>query len=203
MCWCSWLRIDAAWLQWISSKNYSINSAAVALDGISAGKSLSALPNLYYKWLPALLHQLLKPWGWTWSKARAPYPILFSRSYQYKIGWFIQGEKHLHKNINRCMWGLPDINFLPEVPKHWSFTLVHYSKSQVRLPGHLETFNVLKTVSPLQTVRIHQHQEYWKIKHLFISRTTILTESWKDKIEEKTNNRHGIYQNKCYWYMGN
>lgn len=39
MCWCSWLRTDASWLQWISSKNYSINSAAVAVDGISAGKT--------------------------------------------------------------------------------------------------------------------------------------------------------------------
>lgn len=92
MCWCSWLRIDAAWLQWICSKNYSINSAAVALDGISAGKSLSALTYLYYKWLPSLLHQLLKTWGWSWLKARAPYRILFSRSYPCKMGWFIQGE---------------------------------------------------------------------------------------------------------------
>lgn len=117
MCWCSWLRIDAAWLQWISSKNYSINSAAVALDGISAGKSLSALPYLDYKWLPALPHQLLKPWGWTWSKARAPYPILSSWSQQCKIGWFIQGEKHLHKNITRCVWGLPAITLLPEAPE--------------------------------------------------------------------------------------
>lgn len=75
MCWCSWLRIDAAWLQWISSKNYSINSAAVALDGISAGKSLSALTYLYYKWLPAPLHWLPKLWCPSLSKARAPYPI--------------------------------------------------------------------------------------------------------------------------------
>lgn len=39
MCWCSWHSTDVPWLQWISSKNYSISSAALALDGITAGKS--------------------------------------------------------------------------------------------------------------------------------------------------------------------
>lgn len=50
------------------------------------------------------------------------------------------------------MQGLPDIILLPEAPKHWSFTPVHYSKSQVSPPGLLEqTFNIWKIMSPLQT----------------------------------------------------
>lgn len=85
MRWCSWLRIDASWLQWISSKNYSISSASVALDGISAGKSLSAVTYLYYKWPPTLLHWVLKVQWWSLPEQSTPYPMLLLWTYQQKI----------------------------------------------------------------------------------------------------------------------